>query len=126
MEVMIDVLDESDFVRFNRARKRQEALFFSDICTANGKRIDRVYLRDWTETPEYLLGQHRSVYDIGLEYPTDEDWKVWESGLRQLCLGSLSLHLPLGKWIGKSTRIGGPFTTQKRESSRSCQRKMGS
>ena len=45
------------------------------------------------------------MYDIGLEYPIDKDWKVWELGLQQLCLGSVLLHLSLGKWIGKSTRV---------------------
>ena len=64
---------------------------------------------DWTATPEHLLGKHRLVYEMGLEFPTDEDWEVWESGFWKLCLGSLTLHLPLGKWVGSPTRIWRTF-----------------
>ena len=44
MEVISKILNGCDLVAFNRARKRQEATFLSDICTANGSRIDPLYL----------------------------------------------------------------------------------
>ena len=97
MEVISKILNGCDLVAFNRARKRQEATFLSDICTANGSRIDPLYLRDWRDTYEYCLGRHRSTLDIGLECPTKDDWKVWESALRCYCMGRLTLPLELGK-----------------------------
>ena len=36
----------AELVSINRARKQQEALFLSDIVTANGKKIDPIYLTD--------------------------------------------------------------------------------
>ena len=39
----------------NRVRKHQEALFLSDIVTANGQRIDPIYLSSWHESYERHL-----------------------------------------------------------------------
>ena len=46
MEALINVLNTAEAVGFNRVRKHQEALTFSDICTPNGKTIDPSYLQD--------------------------------------------------------------------------------
>ena len=41
-----------ELASINRVRKCQEALFWSDIATANGAKIDSVYIRDWRTTLE--------------------------------------------------------------------------
>ena len=105
MEVVSKSLNGFDLVAFNQARKRQEATFLSDICTANGSSIDPLYLRDWTDTYKFYLGRHRLTLDIGLECPTKDDWKVWESALRCYCMGRLTLPLELGKVKEASPRI---------------------
>ena len=60
-----------ELVGLNRVRKCQEALFWSDIATANGARIDSVYVRDWRTTLEGRLGKHRSRFKFSQECPTD-------------------------------------------------------
>jgi len=54
-------------VGINRARKAQEALFWSDIATADGKRVDTSYRNDWKDSFERTLGSHRSTFEYGLE-----------------------------------------------------------
>ena len=95
MEAAEEVLSGYDLVRFNRVRKRQEAMTFSDICTPNGTRFDDTFLHDWQDGFEGSLGRHRSAYAFGEEHPTEEDWKLWRLTLRRMCLGSLSLPTPL-------------------------------
>ena len=46
MEEMINCLNTAEAVCFNRVRKHQETLTFSDICTPNGNSIDPLYLQD--------------------------------------------------------------------------------
>ena len=95
----------AELASINRARKQQEALFWSDIATANGKKIDPIYLADWEMSFEGQLGRHRSVFEYGRERPTDHDWVVWEKALKRLNLGYCSFPIPLGKWVAKSPRI---------------------
>ena len=46
----------SQLINLNRVRKHQEALFLSDIVTANGRRLDPIYLSSWHESYERHLG----------------------------------------------------------------------
>ena len=62
-----------ELVSVNRAQKKQEALFLSDIATANGRKINPIYLTDWTGSLEGQLGQHRLVFEYDQECPTDEE-----------------------------------------------------
>ena len=60
----------------NRVRKHQQAMFLSDIVTANGRRIDPSYMCSWERTFdsklgswevsfERQLGRRRSLFDFG-------------------------------------------------------------
>ena len=98
MEALINVLNTAEATGFNRVRKHQEALTFSDICTPNGKTIDPSYLQDWQASFEGSLGRHRSIHEFGREGPSKSDWNIWEVSLQRLCFGSLTLSIPLGKW----------------------------
>ena len=64
----------ADLVSINRARKQQEALFMSNIATADGRKTDKTYLRDWKDSFKGQLSKHRSCYEFGLEHPLKHDW----------------------------------------------------
>ena len=98
MEALIDDLNTAEAIGFNRVRKYQEALTFSDICTPNGRTIDPSYSQGWQASFKGTLGRHRSIHAFGREGPSDDDWETWELALRRLCLGSLTLSIPLGRW----------------------------
>ena len=55
-------------VGINRARKAQEALFLSDIATANGRRIENTHVRHWKNSFKGTLGRHHSTLEYGLEF----------------------------------------------------------
>ena len=95
----------AELVSINRARKQQEALFMSDIATADGRKIDKTYLRDWKDSFEGQLGKHRSRYKFGLELPLKQDWVNWESALKSITLGYCGFPIALGKWRETSPRI---------------------
>ena len=98
-----------ELVSVNRAQKKQEALFLSDIATANGRKINPIYLTDWTGSLEGQLRQHRSVFKYGQECPTDEDWVVWAEALKRTNFNSYSFTTRLGKWVLRSPRIWRAF-----------------
>ena len=45
----------------------------SDIATADARKIDKTYLRDWKASFEGQLDKHRSRYEFGLELPLKRD-----------------------------------------------------
>ena len=76
MEMIVEGsgMNNSELESFNRPRKRQQAIFLSDIATAKGDKFDRLLLSDWQETQEGRLGRNRSTITFGMEMPTKEDW----------------------------------------------------
>jgi len=112
METCVDEgIRGAELISINRARKRQEALFMSDIVTADGTKIDATYLSDWTESAEFELGKHRSQFEFGREAPTTSDWQTWNNYWNRFCNGSPFLTLPsqLGGWRAPSPRIWRTF-----------------
>ncbi len=68
-----------DLLRVNRVRKAQEAMFLSNITTANGRYLERHLLEGhWIDSEERLLGKDRSKFIFGQEYPTAADFKLWK------------------------------------------------
>ena len=67
---MREKVPEKELVAINRVRKQQQALFLSDIVTANGQTIERQYLSSWHLSYERQLGRRRSHLDFGLEWPS--------------------------------------------------------
>ena len=96
-------------ISLNRVRKHQEALFWSDIVTANGSRIDPIYLLSWHESYEQHLGKRRSLFSFGEEWPTDDDFDEWKQAFNSSTLGSFAMSTPLGKWRNFSPRIWRAF-----------------
>ena len=94
----------------NRVRIAQEALFVSDITTANGKYIEAHLQSWWVESLEGDMGEHRSKLQFSREDPTAADWKIWKKALQRLTSGpNLLLNNPLGKWRAPSPRIWRQF-----------------
>ena len=81
----------------NRPRKRQQAIFLSDITTAKGDKINRLLLSDWQETQEGRLCRNRSTITFGLEMPTKGDWTQWQMELSKIHTPTLTLLTPLDK-----------------------------
>ena len=83
MEMIVESsgMNNSELESFNRSRKRQQAIFLSDIATAKGDKIDRLLLSDWRETQEGRLDRNRSTITFGMEMPTKEDWTRWRTEL---------------------------------------------
>ncbi len=76
MHLMVKMgLRGRDLLQVNRVRKTQEAMFLSDITTANGRYLERHLLEGhWIDSGERLLGKHRSKFIFGHEYPTAADF----------------------------------------------------
>ena len=87
-----------ELLSFNRPRKRQQAIFLSDISTAKGDKIDKLLLSDWQETHEGLLGKDRSTTTCGLENPTKEDWTLWRTELSKIHTPAFKLLTLLDRW----------------------------
>ncbi|EJK54586.1 hypothetical protein THAOC_25770, partial [Thalassiosira oceanica] len=112
MEACVDAgIRGAELIGINRARKHQEALFMSDIVTADGTKIESTLLFDWTESAEYELGKHRSRFEYGREAPTASDWQAWNNYWNRHCNGSRFFTLPcqLGGWRAPSPRIWRTF-----------------
>ena len=91
-------MSNSELESFNRSRKRQQAIFLSDIATAKGGKLDRLLLSDWKETQEGRFGRNRSTITFGIEIPTKEDWTQWQAELGKIHTPTLVLLSPLDKW----------------------------
>ena len=76
-----------------------------DIATADGRKIDKTYLRDWKDSFKDQLGKHRLRYIFFLEHPLKQDWVNWESALKSITLGYCGFPIALGKWRETSPRI---------------------
>ena len=78
MKLFVDEgYQEDDLAFLNRIFKLQESLFFSDIMTANGRRIDSALTEDdWRASFEGTLGKHISKFTFDKEIPSEKDRKV--------------------------------------------------
>ena len=81
-------------LRMNRCRNYLNVLFMSEICTADGKYIDR-----------RLLCISPSPADSDLQFPQEQpfcqDWRVWRSTWYEITSQSGKLRTPLGDWVNK-------------------------
>ena len=67
-----------ELVAINRVRKHHQALFLSDIVSANGLKIKEVYLSSWHLSYKNRLGKRRSHLDFGLEWPSKKGFRELE------------------------------------------------
>jgi hypothetical protein len=80
----------------NRCRNFLNALFLSDIATADGKFLNRQFLTH--DNPRPL----ESSLSFPREQPTRSDWLVWIGTWGKVTLTSFKLHSELGPWIHPS------------------------
>ena len=78
-------------------QKKQEAIFLSDIVTANGRSIESNCITDWYNSHEADLGRHRLKYTYSKEFPTKENWTEWKNSLSRLTMPNSTLFQPLGR-----------------------------
>lgn len=79
-------------LKMNRCRNYLKVLFMSEICTADGKYIDRRFL---CISPSPV----DSVLQFPREQPSRHDWQVWKSTWYGITSQSGKLHQPLGDWV---------------------------
>ena len=90
-------LSGKDLARLNRCRLATNAIFLSDMATANGRQIERRRLRPG--------GAVASRYKFPRETPSPSDWKAWEDFWRSFTHTGLTLWRPLGRWIAPSHQL---------------------
>ena len=80
----------------NRCRIHLNAIFLSDIVTANGRKLQRDLV---TGIPTKQL---ESDFTFPRERPSEEDWASWELFWSNFTYDNLTLWKPLGLWIHPS------------------------
>jgi ribonuclease HI len=85
-------IPKATMTKLNRCRNYLQVLFLSDICTADGKFIERRFLNT-TPSPAF------STLAFPREQPSSQDWKVWRSTWYHLTSNTGRLKSPLGDWI---------------------------
>ena len=83
----------------NRCRCHLKALFFSDLTTADGKRMES-YVFD-----PGGASQSNSRYKFPKEVPTEADWEYWEAFWRQHTDDNYAWLTPLGNWRYPTHRV---------------------
>ncbi len=79
----------------NRCRGAFEAIFLSDITTADGR-----YLEHFIFDPGRKTSQ--SLYKFPLKQPTREDWGRWMNFWHSFTATGEKLKVPLGRWSNKT------------------------
>lgn len=90
--LMANNIPTHNMIKMNRCRNYLQVLFMSDICTADGKFIERRFLNA-NPTPA------SSELTFPREQPTRQDWKVWKATWYQITSNTGRLRSPLGDWI---------------------------
>ena len=78
----------------NRCRIHLEAMFLSDLCSANGR-----WFMAADTTAHNLHPKRPSTFVFPREVPTNEDWTVWYGFWRALTGPSWLVPNPLGSWV---------------------------
>ena len=93
-------IQENILLWMNRCRNYLNVLFLSEICTADGKYIDRRFLRI---SP--------SLVESELAFPPDQpswqDWQVWKATWLEITSQTGKLHSPLGAWVNNPPSLWG-------------------
>jgi hypothetical protein len=84
-------------ISLNRCRNSWNALFLSDITSANGKILHQHCLH-----PPTALTQLTSKFSFAEERPSAQDWLVWKEFWQQFTNDGLSLPSSLGSWTESS------------------------
>ena len=99
IDLILDSNRTSDAKRgLNRCRLASQAIFVSDVTTANGRKIERSLLNPVTTEID------RSSYTFPREHPSASDWTEWAIFWAQFAGPDLLLHQPLGEWLHPTHR----------------------
>ncbi len=82
-----------------RCRITWNLLFFSDMVSADGRRIEPAFL-----APPSSLNPPRSSFDFQEERPTRRDWATWAGFWARCTDVGHALFIPMGKWLAPSHR----------------------
>ena len=82
-----------------RCRICWNALFLSDLTSANGRQIERRFL-----SPPSTDDMHLSSLRFGQERPTPADWAAWAEFWGRFTEQGLYLVTPLGEWVAPTHR----------------------
>ena len=82
-----------------RCRICWNALFLSDLTSANGRQIERRFL-----SPPSTDDRHLSSLRFGQERPTTADWAAWAEFWGRFTEQGLYLVTPLGDWVAPTHR----------------------
>jgi hypothetical protein len=106
MDIILDQpIDPLEIARLNRCRVFLQALFLSDITTADGKYIENFVFDPGGATK-------RSRYSFPREQPTRQDWDCWINFWHEYTTTGGKLISPLGGWITPLTGYGTGTTTK--------------
>ena len=83
----------------NICRIAWNAIFLSDVETANGRQVEQHMTQ-----PPTALSQHRSAFDFQEQWLTPADWVVWNNFWDQTTIQGYTLHKPLGAWLHTTHR----------------------
>ena len=83
----------------NRCRIVWNAIFLSDVATANGRQVEHHMTQPPTSKPP-----PRSIFDFQEQRPTATDWEVWKRFWEQYTLQDHTFHKPLGEWVHTTHR----------------------
>jgi hypothetical protein len=81
-----------------RCRGALEAIFLSDVTTADGR-----YLKKFIFDPG--CKNSKSTYKFPREKPSNKDWRTWFNFWDSFTLTGDKLKVPLGNWIHPTHRI---------------------
>ena len=93
--------DKDQLKALARVRGSLNAMFLSDLVTADGKYLEQFAI----DREVSWIG--RSNYDFPIEQPSDKDWETWVSYLESMTVENFELSTPLGRWENPTHRLWG-------------------
>ena len=101
--------DQEQLKALARVRGSLNAIFFSDLVTADGKYLEQFAVDPRTEWVP------RSKYIFPREEPSDKDWELWISYLKSMTVGNYELPTPIGIWEKPTHRAWSWMTDREEE-----------
>ena len=90
--------DEGHMRSLGRVRGSLEAIFISDLVTADGKYIEQHVIEAGRKMVQ------RSSYCFPKEEPNKKDWEIWMSYFKSITNENFEMPTPLGKWENPTHR----------------------
>ncbi len=98
MEILAKDQSPTTTSSLSRCRGFLEAIFLSDITTADGRYLEQFVF-------ELAKITSRSKYTFPREKPSRKDWDLWFDFWHNFMMAGGKLNVPLGKWVKPTHRI---------------------